>query len=827
MPRKFSAKPPTNAVIFPHTVMRCISVTPSPIKSSLPRPCRGAWACALFVVTAIWPFLGNSQTRVPQLSGSFSEGRVNPAQRDLQRRIDSANAAQASGDPASIANANKRLLALLLRLMGQLRVSEGAYAQAVELYRASVDFDPLPGIHADFAAALQLSGKQDEAIREAKLALEDSPSDPHLQIMLGRAYLAKRRYAEADKVLTDATRMNPDINTLYLLAVSWLEAGVPDSRKHADLVFAQMKSVAGDSGSLHVLIGRAYRDAGLMPDAVKEFKRAIELDPATPHAHCFLGLASYAMNEWQPTPEAAVDMQAELQYHPDDFLSNYLLGIIKSSEHQYAAADNYLKAAARVNPTWPELYVYMGLDAFAEGDNKTSEVMLRKGIELTGSDESRSNYLIRRAYVDLGRILAKSGREKEADVYSGKARDLENTLMHVAQQNTTARLLAEKGKNGLRGGYAPLEKEDKPGTSIANASADAAARLDAAVISNSNLTPAQRDAASTEENALRPILGQSYSDLATAEAIQHSYAAALKDYQAAEGWDPDIAELAKNLGQAAFRAENYSEAVRGLSKAVKENPGSMALRAMLGTAYFDLKDYGNAATTFYPLGDAGMHDPLVGYYWAASLAKTGDLKDASQLLAIYQSGQLSNDSLLLTGQLWVEIGDYDRAISTFHQILASAPSFPRIHFNIALADIRAEKWVDARTELNSQLSATPRDPDTMFDLGFVDLQESRNEDAMKLMQQVIVERPGYGDAQYQLGKLLMDSGKVAEALPHLEAAARLMPDKDYVHYQLQAAYHRLSRPADADRELALYQQIKTKSRADSHAAIEQQLQQKQ
>ena len=31
--------------------------------------------------------------------------------------------------------------------------------------------------------------------------------------------------------------------------------------------------------------------------------------------------------------------------------------------------------------------------------------MLRKAVTLTGTDESRSNYQIRRAYVDLGRIL--------------------------------------------------------------------------------------------------------------------------------------------------------------------------------------------------------------------------------------------------------------------------------------------------------------------------------------------------------------------------------------------------------------------------------------
>jgi hypothetical protein len=44
----------------------------------------------------------------------------------------------------------------------------------------------------------------------------------------------------------------------------------------------------------------------------------------------------------------------------------------------------------------------------------------------------------------------------------------------------------------------------------------------------------------------------------------------------------------------------------------------------------------------------------------------------------------------------------------------------------------------------------------------------------------------------------------------------LSPQTDYIHYQLQAAYRKGNRPTDADRELEIYKQLKTKSR--EHAA---------
>jgi Flp pilus assembly protein TadD len=72
--------------------------------------------------------------------------------------------------------------------------------------------------------------------------------------------------------------------------------------------------------------------------------------------------------------------------------------------------------------------------------------------------------------------------------------------------------------------------------------------------------------------------------------------------------------------------------------------------------------------------------------------------------------------------------------------------------------------------------------------------------------------PEHATAQYQLGKILMDEGKVKEAISHLEVAARLSPQSDYMHYQLQAAYRMDSRIQDADRELAIYKEVKARKR---------------
>lgn len=788
---------------------------------------RTAFACLIAMALSV---ASTAQSKTPQRSSNSAPhtgASVDTEQAELSARIAAAEKVRSSGDPAAIAAANKLLIASALRSMGQLRQIEGAAAQSAALFRASLGLEDRESVYPELARSTLMAGQVDKAIAETVRVLHRDPNNVEANLVMASALTHKQEYAKAAAYYAHAARLQPSIRTMYSLAICWLSTGTPQGRRRGDQVFEQMKATAGDSGSLHVLMGRAYRDAGMMPQSIEQFKKAIAMDTTTPHAHYFLGLADLSQNEWNWTAEAQSQFQIEAQYHPQDYLANYMLGFLASSRRNYALADKYLKIAASLNPNLPEPFLYLGLNAFAQGDNKEAEQMLEKAVQLTGDEEARANYQIRRAYVDLARLLAREGREKEADVFSAKARALENKTMVDSQQRTTALMISEGAKVDDLAAVMPLSKEDqREPVPVANQNVDPTARIDLSAMDTSTLTPNQRAGAIKEEAALRPILGQSYSDLATAEAIQRKYSEALQNYESAERWDNTISELYKNLGQAAYRAGNYAEGARGLARAVAANPDAPALRAMLGMSYFQLQRYGDAATAFYPLGEAGMQDSTVGYAWAYSLMKDGDLKHATEVLATYETGTRSNDALLLVAQLWVQIGDYDRATATVRQILASAPSFPHAHYTIGLADIQAQKWADARTELDAELKIEPGDPDTLYNLGIVDAQESKNPEAERRFEQVIAKQPGNANAQYELGKLLLDGGKPQEALPHLETAARLSPDKAYVHYQLQAAYRKLSRAADADRELTLYQQLKAKSRADAQAEVNQTLQQK-
>ena len=731
---------------------------------------------------------------------------------ELNTRIEAANSAQATKNPAIIAQANEKVIPVALRMMGRLRLLEHAYNPAVALYQEAASFEDLPEAHFGAAVAALQAQKPDIAVAEAQKAVAAEPKSERNNRLLGQAYLDKQEFRKAAEAYQKAIQIRPAVENYYSLAIAWLAMGNAEGKAHAQEVFRTMEKLFGDSGSLHVLFGRAYRDANQMPDAIHEFERAIALDPTAPHAHYFLGLAHLSVNEWKATPEVEAQFKEEIRYHPKDFLANYMLGNIASSERDYPTAEKYLKAAMEIDPTWPEPYLYLGLNAYAQGDAKIAEPLLRKAVELTGNDESRSNYQIRRAYIDLGRILSNTGREQESDAFLAKARELQNKVMTDTQQRAAAMLSAESGGAAVPG-VVPLDKQqEKQASLMLTGGGAASAAVDAFTLQQAKLTPDQLTAVKEQEEGLRRILGQSLSDLATCEAMQHNYTGALGHYQEAARWDAEIADLDKNLGLAAFRAKDYSDAAPALARAVAANPDAIPLRAMLGISYYAMEKYGDAATAFYPLGYAGMDDSEVGYAWAASLAKAGDLKHASEVLTHYQALNLPGDAMLLAGELWIEIGDYGNAVAELHRALDANATLLRAHYYAGLADIRWGHWADARTELEAERKLAPNDPDALYELGFVDLQESKSDDAAKLFEQVIAAHPDYANAQYELGKILVNRGQLQQAVPHLEAAARLNPDKDYVHYELQAAYRKESRVSDADRELAVYQELKAKSR---------------
>jgi tetratricopeptide (TPR) repeat protein len=767
----------------------------------------------LFLLLAV-PVLTVSQSRAPVRpvqQRAANPPSAAPAIDELQSRLQAAAAARDAGDPFTVAHANSLVLALAFRKLGNVRVVESAFPEAAELYRRSLAWEDAAETHVGLAISDLYANRPDDSLAEASKALLLDPKSARAFNIQGKAWMKKRDYRQAVSSLQRSVEMHPEFESAYALGVSLLSLKDPESTKKAAQVFDSIVALMGDSGSLHVMFGHAYRDAEMQDGAIRELRRAVALDTRTPHAHYFLGLALLWKNEWTDTAEIINEFKTELQNYPKDFLANYFLGYLNSNDRRYDEANRHLKDATAIDPSWPEPWLFLGLNAYAQGDLPRSEAYLRKCIELTGKDEARGNYQVRRAFVTLGRILTNSGRAEEAAPYMERAREFQKQSLAEAQQ-VVAGKASDEGSVSPAAVVALLNRQEDQPLPLPAEPVDPTLPLDSALLARSGLSEEAKKAAAAEESQLRLILGTSFNDLATSEAVRRDYASALAHYQEAERWDSTVPGLPRNLGVAAFRVQNYQECVRALSQVVASNSSDAAARAMLGSAYFGLDDYREAARTIAPLGERAMHDAALGYTWAASLSRLGELTQATQILQEYEKSDLSPDAILLVGQLWTDMADYARAVASFHRALDRDPSLARAHYFAGLAQLRWDHTNEALEEFNAVLKLTPDDPDAKIGLGYVFLQQNKQTEAKDIFRSVIATHPENGNAHYQLGKLLLNAGNVQEAVTELEAAARALPQTDYVHYQLQAAYRKESRTAEADRELQVYKELKAKNR---------------
>ena len=220
---------------------------------------------------------------------------------EFERRFAAANSAKEAGDlPAAVA-ASEKIVALGLREMGKLRLFEAAYPEAAKFSRRSLEFEDVADAHVDLAAANLFTSRWDDALKEISQALAADPRNATAWTIQGQAQSRRKDYRAAVESFEKSLEIRPNPETSYGLASCLLRL---KEKEKAAAIFQQMTVESGDRSGLHLLFGDAYRNATLYGDAIREFQRALSLDPKVPNGHYFLGLTYLMRNEWVLTPEA-------------------------------------------------------------------------------------------------------------------------------------------------------------------------------------------------------------------------------------------------------------------------------------------------------------------------------------------------------------------------------------------------------------------------------------------------------------------------------------------------------------------------------------------
>ena len=698
----------------------------------------------------------------------------------------------------------RKLAAYALLRVANLRTLVGAYPQAVELYRKSLVLEDVPRTRLTLASAALNVGQPDETIAQTSKLLESDPESAQIWYLNGKGWMAKRDFNSAVNSLKKSLALRKDSNTQYSLALSYLRL---KDKASAEAIFRTILQEQGDRAIWHIVFGGAYRECSYWPEALQEFRRAIAIDNQAKRAHLYLALVSLEHNSWAPTEEARKELKEAVRQDPKDFHANLYLGLVASQLDEIDESNKHLKIAAELNPKLAETWLYLGLNAFKRNENAEAKNYLLKAVELTGTNEAQGDYEIRRGYIALARIEFKAGNAEQAKKYTDKVKELKSKVM-VDQERGIAEMSGGMASPAVVP-HASLPDEGLPEDA---APVDATARLELAALAKTDLNPQDQKKVESLDHQLRVILSNAFNDWGTADARARLYPLALQHFQEAEQWDNSTPGLMRNVGLAALKVGNQAEAIRGFQGAIQVDPQDLLARAKLAMLLFGQSNYAEAAKHFEALGDAAFQDPALSYANAYSLARLNQPKKATEVLNRLTTMQLPAELLLSIGDLYSVFQDYEHSVACYRKALQLEPSIPKAHYKLGAALIRLSRPAEAIPELQAELDSDSGDADVQFNLAYALLQTSQKEKAEAMLRSITSSHPDHPQAQYELGKMLLEAGKVGESITHLEVAAKLDAESDYVHYQLQSAYRRAGRKEEADREAQIYKDIKTRKR---------------
>lgn len=196
--------------------------------------------------------------------------------------------------------------------LGQADAAPGAYNQAVDAARYATQLNPTNAqAYAFEAGALSALGIEHYA--EAQEAAEEAqvldPTDPTIQYYYAVTLVNQGYYDAAREQLEVAIQAHPDYMDMYI-TLAQIYFFATDQRQSAILTLQDALDVDPNNAETYDLLAYFYLVAGQAPDAERNARQAVTLDPEMVRAHAHLGHAYYKGFNY---PKAIEELEIAIQ----------------------------------------------------------------------------------------------------------------------------------------------------------------------------------------------------------------------------------------------------------------------------------------------------------------------------------------------------------------------------------------------------------------------------------------------------------------------------------------------------------------------------------
>jgi len=277
----------------------------------------------------------------------------------------------------------------------------GRYENAIEQYKQALALDGRnEAIRFNLALAYYKAAWFVEATGELTRFLGAAPPNvpqrPNAVLLLADCQVRLGDYKKVIESLSPIAETDPNNRTVAFLLGSAL---IGDGQLDRGQLLIERVFHDEDSAEAHLLMGSILLVADDGQGAIKEFERAIQLNPKLPTLRAWYGRSLMRLGDSEKAKNA---FKSELADNLNDFDANLFLGILLRQDKQFDESFLYLSRAVRLRPRDQYARYHLAADYFALA-KPNDALPLLEGVVKEYSDFSEAHVLLASVYYRLNR----------------------------------------------------------------------------------------------------------------------------------------------------------------------------------------------------------------------------------------------------------------------------------------------------------------------------------------------------------------------------------------------------------------------------------------
>jgi tetratricopeptide (TPR) repeat protein len=327
-------------------------------------------------------------------------------------------------------------------------------AVAAQEFRAILRLDPSnASAHANLGVVAYDANDYAQAAQEFRAALRLQPKLWNAEAFLGMSELRLGHTKEAQPLLDGAYRhvldprirgrVGTDLITLAYQSNNLdkavdilrdLEKASPNDpatlytayRTYSDLAaqhLSKLEATAPESAEMHEVLGQLSASQDDFPQAIAQYRKALELDPGLPAIHFALGQMILANSAEEPArQEAESELKLALASDPANAECEYLLGEIEWLRSKPKEALGHYQKALLLRPGYVDAQIAAGKSLARLGDADGALKYLSEAVAADPQSEA--------THYQLSQIYRKLGRTQDAERESATFQKLRESQPH-------------------------------------------------------------------------------------------------------------------------------------------------------------------------------------------------------------------------------------------------------------------------------------------------------------------------------------------------------------------------------------------------------------